>query len=51
MQNNQEQDEQESRLPYEKPGVISEEVFETLALSCHSTNPIFCSPGTEPGGS
>ena len=28
------------RLPYEPPAVISEEVFETLALSCGKDGPI-----------
>ena len=31
------------RLPYERPAVISEDVFETLALSC--TRAFGCSPG------
>lgn len=35
------------RLPYEKPRVISEEVFETLALSCARANPFAC-PGGNP---
>ena len=35
------------RLPYEPPAVISEEVFETLALSCASANPFVC-PGGNP---
>ncbi len=35
------------RLPYEKPAVLSEEVFETLALSCASANPFVC-PGGNP---
>ncbi len=35
------------RLPYEKPLVISEEVFETLALSCASGSPLAC-PGGNP---
>jgi hypothetical protein len=30
------------RLPYERPAVISEEIFETLALSCQRT--IGCTP-------
>ncbi len=34
------------RLPYERPAVISEEVFETMALSCSSSDPFSC-----PGGS
>lgn len=38
---------EEERLPYEKPAVISEEVFETLALSCAKANPFVC-PGTNP---
>lgn len=37
----------EPRLPYEPPAVISEEVFETLALSCAKANPIVC-PGGNP---
>jgi hypothetical protein len=35
------------RLAYEPPAVISEEVFETLALSCAKANPIVC-PGGNP---
>lgn len=37
----------ERRLPYEKPRVISEEIFETLALSCARANPFAC-PGGNP---
>ena len=33
-----------TRLPYEAPAVLSEEVFETLALSCTSGT-IACGPG------
>jgi hypothetical protein len=36
-----------TRLPYEPPAVISEEVFETLALSCAKANPFAC-PGGNP---
>lgn len=44
----QEEDRQpEQRLPYEPPAVISEEVFETLALSCAKANPFVC-PGGNP---
>jgi hypothetical protein len=32
------------RLPYERPAVISTEVFETLALACASTR-FACPPG------
>lgn len=35
------------RLPYQPPAVITEEVFETLALSCAKANQILC-PGGEP---
>lgn len=35
-----------ARLPYERPAVISEEVFETMALSCAAANEWLC-----PGGS
>lgn len=35
------------RKPYEKPAVVSEEVFETLALSCAQTNRFTC-PGGNP---
>jgi hypothetical protein len=35
------------RLPYEPPAVISEEVFETLALSCARANQFVC-PGGNP---
>lgn len=38
---------QHRRLPYEPPAVISEEVFETLALSCAKANPFVC-PGGNP---
>jgi hypothetical protein len=37
----------QKRLPYEPPAVISEEVFETLALSCAKANPFAC-PGGNP---
>jgi hypothetical protein len=37
----------DSRLPYQPPSVISEEVFETLALSCAKANPFVC-PGGNP---
>lgn len=40
-------DKKPQRLPYEKPRVISEEVFETLALSCARANPFAC-PGGNP---
>ncbi len=33
---------EDDRLPYEPPAVVSEEVFETLALSCASANPFVC---------
>ena len=36
---------QTDRLPYEKPQVISEEQFETLALSCAKANPFVCPAG------
>lgn len=35
------------KRPYVKPQVISEEVFETLALSCAKSNPFAC-PGGNP---
>lgn len=41
-QNNKTNDNDDPRLPYEPPAVISEEVFETLALSCASGNPFVC---------
>ena len=37
----------DARLPYEPPRVISDEVFETLALSCAKANPFVC-PGGNP---
>ncbi|ACY13087.1 hypothetical protein [Haliangium ochraceum] len=37
----------ETRLPYEPPAVLSEEVFETLALSCAKANALSC-PGGNP---
>lgn len=39
--------ERTERLPYEPPAVISEEVFETLALSCAKANMFVC-PGGNP---
>ena len=33
------------RLPYERPAVLSEEVFETLALSCANAR-FVCPPGS-----
>jgi hypothetical protein len=33
----------EPRKPYEKPAILSEEVFETLALSCARQSPFTCS--------
>jgi hypothetical protein len=42
---NKEQGGETARLPYEPPAVISEKVFETLALSCGKVNPFSC-----PGG-
>ena len=38
---------QDERLPYQPPAVITEEVFETLALSCAKANQILC-PGGKP---
>lgn len=35
------------RLPYEPPAVVSEHVFETLALSCARADPLVC-PGGNP---
>ena len=32
----------DQRQPYEPPRVVSEEVFETLALSCAKANPLSC---------
>ena len=34
-----------TRLPYERPAVLTEEVFETLALSCGKGNPMVCPSG------
>ena len=39
---NSKQPGQDDRLPYQPPAVISEDVFETLALSCAKANPIVC---------
>jgi hypothetical protein len=36
-----------ARKPYERPAVISDEVFETLALSCGKANAFVC-PGGNP---
>jgi hypothetical protein len=33
-----------ARLPYERPAVLAEEVFETLALSCAQAR-VKCPPG------
>jgi hypothetical protein len=38
------------RKPYERPAVISDEVFETLALSCAKANRFVC-PGGNPNRS
>jgi hypothetical protein len=38
------------RKPYERPAVISDEVFETLALSCAKANAFVC-PGGNPNRS
>lgn len=35
------------RKPYERPVVVSDEVFETLALSCAKANRFVC-PGGNP---
>lgn len=35
------------RKPYERPAVVSDEVFETLALSCARANQFVC-PGGNP---
>lgn len=35
------------RKPYERPAVISDDVFETLALSCAKANQFVC-PGGNP---
>jgi hypothetical protein len=35
------------RKPYERPAVVSDEVFETLALSCAKANRFVC-PGGNP---
>lgn len=39
-----------ARKPYEAPAVISDEVFETLALSCAKANAFVC-PGGNPNRS
>ena len=36
----------ERKLPYERPAVISDEVFETLALSCASAR-LVCTPTSQ----
>jgi len=38
------------RRPYERPAVVSDEVFETMALSCAKSNRFVC-PGTVPNSS
>lgn len=39
-----------TRRPYERPAVVSDEVFETMALSCAKANRFTC-PGTVPNSS
>lgn len=39
-----------TRRPYERPAVVSEEVFETMALSCAKANRFTC-PGGNPQSS
>ena len=39
-----------SRRPYERPAVVSDEVFETMALSCTKSNRFTC-PGGNPQSS
>ncbi|MBP8808343.1 MAG: hypothetical protein KBG48_03145 [Kofleriaceae bacterium] len=38
------------RRPYERPAVVSDEVFETMALSCAKANRFTC-PGGNPQSS
>ena len=38
------------RRPYERPAVVSDEVFETMALSCAKSNRFTC-PGGNPQSS
>ncbi len=38
------------RRPYERPAVVSDEVFETMALSCAKANRFSC-PGGNPQSS
>lgn len=38
------------RRPYERPAVVSDEVFETMALSCAKANRFAC-PGGNPQSS
>lgn len=47
MSKTNEIDAPQPRLPYEKPAVIAEEVFETLALSCVKSSPFI--PGCKSG--
>ncbi|MCA9677335.1 MAG: hypothetical protein H6708_03930 [Kofleriaceae bacterium] len=37
----------EGRLPYERPQVVSDEVFETMALSCANANRFQCPGGPD----
>lgn len=46
-QNRDDQPSEGERQPYEKPQVVSEEVFETLALSCAKTTGALCPDGPE----
>ena len=38
-------DEQDARLPYEPPAVVSEETFETLAIACGKMSGPACITG------
>jgi hypothetical protein len=46
-QNKDPRPEPQPRKPYERPAVVSDEVFETLALSCARANRFVC-PGGNP---
>lgn len=46
----QKKTEKATRRPYERPAVVSDEVFETMALSCAKANRFTC-PGTVPNSS
>jgi len=45
MKDGQDKKHSQKRLPYEPPAVVSEDVFETQALTCNKTPGEFGCPG------